>query len=103
MAAHLEVLLGTTGRVGVAERGHEARAVDRELVDAAVGRRRLDAGQLEDGRGDVDGVLELRAHGAGVAMPLGQCTTSGSRTPPPNVLPLYRLSGVLETCAQPRG
>jgi hypothetical protein len=33
----------------------------------------------------------------------GQCTTSGSRTPPPWAIPLYQRIGVLPAIAQPRG
>jgi len=37
------------------------------------------------------------------AIPRGQETMSGARTPPAWVFCLYRLSGVLPACAQPQG
>ena len=45
--------------------------MDRQLLDAAVHARSLDPGQLEDGRRDVDGVVELRADPSAVADAVG--------------------------------
>ena len=69
VAEHLEILRGVPGgRVGVrlVPRVRHAHAFDRALLDAVdrVGRR--DAGRFEDGRHDVDDMVELAADAADV-------------------------------------
>ena len=69
IAEHLEVLRGVSGRrVGVrlVPRVRHAHAFDGALLDAVdrIGRR--DAGRFEDGRHDVDDVVELAADAAHV-------------------------------------
>jgi hypothetical protein len=75
IAEHLEVLRCVPGRdVGVrlVPRVHHADAFDRALVDAVDRIRRWDADRFEDGRHDVDDVMELAAdatHVVDVARP----------------------------------
>ena len=69
VAEHLEILRGVPGR-GVGVRlvpgvGH-AHAFDRALLDAVDRLGRRDAGRFEDGRHDVDDVVELAADAAHV-------------------------------------
>ena len=62
IAEHLEVLcLARLGSVGVVERVGHADAVQRHLLDAVHERRLGEAGYVEDGRRDVDDVMELAA------------------------------------------
>ena len=70
VAEHLEVLRRVPGRrvgVGLVPGVGQARAFDRELLDAVDHLRRRDAGGFEDGRHDVDDVVELAADAARVA------------------------------------
>ena len=69
VAEHLEVLRGVPGRgVGVrlVPRVRHAHAVHGALLDAVDRLRRRDAGRFEDGRHDVDEVVELAADAARV-------------------------------------
>ena len=70
VAHHLEVLGSTgAGRLRIAERVAHRRALDRHLPDAVHRRRCLDAGRLQDGRCQVDDVVELGAQAAAVGDP----------------------------------
>ena len=63
VAEHLEVLrLAAFGSVDVVERVRHADAVQRHLLDAVDERRLGQPGDVEHRRGDVDDVMELRAH-----------------------------------------
>ena len=69
IAEHLEILgLVRRGRIGVGlvEGVGQAHALDRRLGDAVDLLRRADAGHFEDGRNDIDDVVELVADAAGV-------------------------------------
>ena len=66
---HFEVLrlaLRRRVRAGLVEGVGHAYAFDRLLLDAIDKLRRLDTGGFEDGRHDVDDVVELVAQAAGV-------------------------------------
>ena len=70
VAEHLEVLRGVSGRdVGVrlVPRVRHAHAFDGALLDAVDRLGRRDAGRFEDGRDDVDDMVELPADAAHVA------------------------------------
>ena len=72
VAHHLEVLGATfAGRVGIAERIAHRGALDRHLPDSVYPGRRLDAGRLQDGRRQVDDVVELGTQPSGVGDPAG--------------------------------
>ena len=62
VAGDLEVLLGMSlGGVRVCEGVAEAHAVHRLLLDAVDMRRLRNAGDVQDGRADIDAVRELGA------------------------------------------
>jgi hypothetical protein len=101
--AHLEVLGAVAGSVGL-------RKVEAMLVPCsgiwATPRRMAGASMPASSR--MVGVTSIAwwnwwRSPPGSSMPAGQCTMNGTRTPPPWVLPLYRLSGVFEAWAQPCG
>ena len=87
----------------VRERVAKLHAVDRRLRDAVRFSAGVDAEQIENRRQDVDGVHVLVSRLAGRPSRAGQCTISGSQTPPSCVSRLKRLSGVLPAHAQPHG
>src|SRR3954466_15841898 len=72
IAEHLEVLCdSSTRRILVVERIGHADALDRLLWHAVHFTRLGDARRLEDRRGNVDDVVELRAHSTAVSDALG--------------------------------
>ncbi len=83
VAEHLEVLgLTPLRRLGVVERVQHARALDRRLLHAVHDGRLRQSRRLENGRRDVDDVVELGAVSPFPLIPLGQCTIVPLRVPP---------------------
>ncbi len=103
VAEHLEVLrLVALGGVGVVEAVGHADALDRLLLHPVDHHRRRQPGHLEHRRGDVDDVVELRAHLALAVMPPGQWTIVPLRVPPQcDATCLVHWYGVSIACAQP--
>ena len=98
VAEHLEILRVARGRgvgVGLVEGVSHAHAFDRFLGDAVDHHRRLDARGFEDGRHDVDHVMELRADAAGVLDVVGPGDAMPCRVPPKcDATCLVHLKGV---------
>ena len=83
VAHHLEVLgLVPLGRLSVVERVRHADAFDRALLDAVDEDRLGQARHLQNGRRDVDHMMELVRISPLALIPFGQCTIVPLRVPP---------------------
>ena len=105
-AEHLVVLRDVVaGCVGVGERRGEAHALDRASASTPL----ISAGGVDaDERRAASAARRWRGRTGGgsrpsLPRPAGQCTMSGSATPPSCVSRFHRLSGVLPAHAQPQG